>query len=794
MKVSYSWLSDFLDIKGIDPKDLVDKLTMSGLEVEELVIKEKVDNVVFGKVLEKVKHPDADKLSICKVYDGLETYQVICGAANVDSGQIVPFARIGAKLPVGLKIKKAKIRGIESYGMICSASELGLEDKSDGIMVLNVSEEKLGENVSEYLGLEDVILDISITPNRADCLSIYGIAREISALFNLPLKNKTYSLTEVDENAADYKKVEVKDKDKCPIYLGRIIKDVKIQESPVWMQNRLRSVGVRPINNVVDITNYVLFEYGQPLHTFDMSKLKGNVIIRTAKPGEKIITLDGKERELKDYMLVIADEEKVIAVAGIMGGEHSGICDKTKDVFLECAYFKPESIRVTARRLGMQTDSSYRFERGIDKGNVFNMVDYAACLLQEYADGKVLKGVLSNDYDKVKPVKVTFSLSKVNKLLGTDIKTEEAKDILERLQFKVYSHSNNDYEVEVPTHRVDIERWVDIAEEIARVYGYDKIDTTIPEIKADSKQAPLFLKIQKEVRESLKTLGFYEAINFSFMNDDYLAKFDEKEKFVYLKNPLSEDMNALRTYVFPGLITNIVGNLRQGFVHGRFFEFANVFVKTSEDKLPEQKLHLALSITSEFWPLSWLVKDAVEPFYYLKGIVENIFLNYKLKYSFERSDKRFLHPGKSAYLICNGKRVGFMGELHPDIIEYLDVDKNIFIAEIFFDEIVKLIESNKIKYKKFSVFPSVTKDLSVVVDKDVFVYDMIKSIEKMSNLIDAVILYDVYKGDKIGNEKISITFRIFFSSIERTLTDEETNNLLEKIISDLREKFGAELR
>ncbi|KAA0257011.1 phenylalanine--tRNA ligase subunit beta [Deferribacter autotrophicus] len=794
MKVSYSWLSDFIDIKSIDPKDLVDKLTMSGLEVEELIIKEKVENVVFGKVLEKVKHPDADKLSICKVYDGLETYQVICGAANVEAGQIVPFAKIGAKLPIGLKIKKAKIRGVESYGMICSAAELGLEEKSDGIMVLNVSEDKLGENVSDYLGLEDVILDISITPNRADCLSIYGVAREISALYNLPLKNKTYNLTEVEENAAEYKKVEVKDKDKCPIYLGRIIKDVRIKESPIWMQNRLRSVGVRPINNVVDITNYVLFEYGQPLHTFDMSKLQGNVIIRTAKPGEKIITLDGKERELKDYMLVIADEEKVVAVAGIMGGEHSGICDETKDVFLECAYFKPESIRVTARRLGMQTDSSYRFERGIDKGNVFNMVDYAAFLLQEYADGKVLKGVLSNDYDEVKPVKVSFNLSKVNKLLGTDIKAEEAKNILERLQFKVHSQNDNDYEVEVPTHRVDVERWVDIAEEIARIYGYEKIETTIPEIKADSRQAPLFLKVQREVRESLKTLGFYEAINFSFMNDDFLAKFDDKEKFVYLKNPLSEDMNALRTYVFPGLVANTVGNIRQGFGQGRFFELANVFVKTSEDKLPEQKLHLALSITDEFWPLSWSAKDKIEPFYYLKGIVENIFLNYKLKPRFEKCDKVFLHPGKSAYLVCDGETVGFMGELHPDIIEYLDIDKNIFIAEIFFEKVVKLIESNKIQYKKFSVFPSVTKDLSVVVGKNVYVDDMIESIEKMSNLIDSVVLYDVYQGDKIGVDKISLTFRIYFSSIERTLTDEETNNLLEKIIDDLKEKFGAELR
>ncbi|MGA1862914.1 phenylalanine--tRNA ligase subunit beta [Deferribacter thermophilus] len=794
MKVSYSWLSDFIDVNGINPKDLVDKLIMAGLEVEELIVKEKVENVVFAKVLEKEKHPDADKLSICKVFDGDETFQVICGAANVAAGQIIPFAKIGAKLPIGLKIKKAKIRGVESFGMICSAAELGLEEKSDGIMVLDVDESYLGKNVSSYLGLEDVILDISITPNRADCLSIIGIAREIAALYGLSLKEKHFDLKEENEPAENIKKVIVEDKDKCPIYLGRVIKDVEIKPSPIWMQNRLRSVGVRPINNVVDITNYVLFEYGQPLHTFDMNKLEGNVIIRTAKSGEKIMTLDGKERELKDYMLVIADEKKAIAVAGVMGGEFSGIDDNTKDVFLECAYFKPESIRITARRLGMQTDSSYRFERGIDKGNVFKMVDYAAYLLQEYANGKVLKGVVTDEYEEVKPKSVSFNLDRVNRLLGTELSKEESKDILTKLNFKIVEEQGDDFKVEVPTYRVDIERWVDIAEELARIYGYNKIDTTVPEINADSNQPPLSLKTQREIRYFLKSLGFYEAINFSFMSDEFLSNFDSKENFVYLKNPLSEDMNALRTFVFPGLIANMVSNIRQQYASLRFFEFANVFINKGEKELPLQKMHLSIGITENFWPLSWAEKNDIEPFYYLKGVIDDILGCYKLKADYERADKEFLHPGKSAYLKIDDKVVGFMGELHPDILEKLDVDKKLYVAELFFDDLVEIIENRKLKYEKFSQFPFVTKDISVIVDKGTLVSDMINEIKNISKLIDDVVLYDVYEGKNIGENKVSLTFRVYFSSLERTLTDDETNKLLDKIIELLKDKFDASLR
>ena len=421
------------------------------------------------------------------------------------------------------------------------------------------------------------------------------------------------------------------------------------------------------------------------------------------------------------------------------------------------------------------------------------MVDYAAFLLSEYADGKVLKGVISNDYEEVKPKKVYFNLDRVNKLLGTDVKEEEAVDILKKLQFEVHKN-NGEYEVTVPTHRVDIDRWVDIAEEIARIHGYDKIQTTVPEIFADGKKVSSFLQIQREVREKLVALGFYEAVNFSFMNDKFLAKFYDERRFIYLKNPLSEDMNAMRTYVFPGLINTIVSNVRQGNESVRFFEFANVFIRKDDKKLPEQYMNMALAITEDFWPLSWSVKNDVEPYYYLKGVTENLLNSYKLNVRFVRAERNFLHPGKSADIVLNDEVIGFIGELHPDIMEYIDFDKRILIVEIFFEKVVKLIDDIEVKYEKFSLYPKVSKDISVVVDEDIYAEEMINAIYDIDKLVSEVYLYDIFRDKKIGEGKKSLTFRIYFSSLDRTLTDEETNELLGRIISELEIKFQAKLR
>ncbi len=791
MKISLKWISDYIDLSGIEVDDLVDKLTMAGLEVEEVINLDKVQNVVVAEVIKKEKHPQADKLSLCIVNDGEEDYQVICGAPNVAEGQLIPFAKIGAVLKGGFKIKKAKLRGVESFGMICSAEELGLEEKSAGILVLPQNSE-LGSDVNELLGLGDTIIDISITPNRADCLSIIGIAREISAIYNRPLNIPDFEITESGDDANNYSGVEVLNEEACPMYLGRIIKDIEIKESPLRIQNRLRAVGVRPINNIVDITNYVLFEYGQPLHTFDLSAIKNKIIVRNAKKGETILTLDGVERKLEEDMLVIADEEKALAVAGVMGGEYSGINDNTKDVFLECAYFKPESIRMTARRLGLHSDSSYRFERGIDYNNTIKMVDYAAKMIVETAGGKICKNVLSNDYKLKEPVVIKSDCNSINKLLGTSVSKDEMFDIMKRLYFDV-TDSGDEFEAKIPSFRVDMERWQDLAEEIARIYGYDRIPITVPHIPADSKPVSGLQKEIRKIKSDMRALGFFEAVNYSFLKGSFLSLFDDEENFVVLKNPISEELSTLRTYVFPGLLNNVSSNLKQGHKNLKFFEISSTFIANGEE-LPIQKTNFAFAMTGDFWDLSWAEKMDLESFYHLKGIVDYFCKSYDLDADFERSKRHFLHPGKSAEIFINEKSYGFFGELHPDILEEADIGQPVYVCEIFLEDLIDEVIDDGKNFKPFSKFPSVYKDLSIVVSEDTRSLDLINEIKSTNELIDDVVLYDVYKGKGVEDGFVSLTFRMFYSDINKTLTDEETNKSLEEIIKLLEDKYSAKLR
>ncbi len=791
MKVCVSWLNEFVDISGIEINDLCHRLTMAGLEIEGVHKSERAENTVVAKVLHREKHPDADKLSLCRVTDGTEEYQVVCGAPNVAAGQTIPFAKIDAVLPGNFKIKRSKIRGIESCGMICSESELGVAEKSDGIMPLPESL-PLGADINEVLGLGDTVLEVSITPNRSDCLSVVGIAREIAAIYGRPLKTKEFKLEETADAASNYSYVKVNDEEKCPVYLGRVIKGVKIAPSPLWVQNRLRAAGVRPINNVVDVTNYVMFEYGQPLHTFDLRMIKNGIIVRNAAEGEKLLTLDEKERVLKDYMLLICDEEKALAVAGIMGGEHSGISDDTTDVFLECAYFKPESTRLTARRLGMQTDSSYRYERGIDPVNTIRMVDYAASLLASFAGGSVCKGVLSNDYKKVTKPEVVFTPEKVNALLGTDISTEDMLKILASVGMDAEKCAEG-YKVSSPSWRVDIERWQDVAEEVARLYGYDNIKATVPLIPADSDRLMPLLTHKRLLQNKLASLGFSEAVNYSFMSDKYLSIFDDKERFVILKNPISEDMNALRTYVFPGVVSTILYNVNRGAKAANIFETSSVYIKDGEG-IPYQETRLAFAVYGGYWGLSWNTKPVEEAFYVLKGIVENILAGYNLgKVSYVRSERPFMHPGKSAEIMLDGESLGFFGELHPDTLEAVDSDQPLCVCEIFLEKLLeKGLEKNK--YSKFSKLPTVFKDFSIAVSKSVRSADITDAVSKESKLIESVTLFDTYSGKGLGEEEISLAFRIFFSDPEKTLTDEETNAVLRSAIAKLEKDFGARLR
>ncbi|UOD34048.1 phenylalanine--tRNA ligase subunit beta [Deferribacteraceae bacterium V6Fe1] len=791
MKVSLDWLKDFIDIDGIDPHEIADRLTMSGLEVEAVEYIPAIENIVVANVLEKKKHPDADKLSVCKVYDGNEEYQVVCGAKNVDKGQNIVFCKIGAVLPGDFKIKKAKIRGVESFGMIASLSELGLEEKSEGIYVLP-EDIKIGDDPNKILGLGDYVLEISITPNRADCLSVIGVAREIAALYGLQVKEREFSIQELEEDANKYSYVKVKNSEICPVYLGRIIKDVTIKQSPLYIQNRLRKAGIRPINNIVDVTNYVLLEYGQPLHTFDLNEIEGGIVVRNADKGEKIVTLDGKEKVLDESMLVIADEKKAVAVAGVMGGEYSGINDNTKDVFLECAYFKPDSIRLTARRLGMQTDSSYRYERGIDMKNTYKMVDYAAYLLSKLSGGKILKNTLSDNPKGYEDKEVKVNFDKINSYIGLQISEDEIVNILKRLNFKL-SKQGTDYVVVPPSYRVDIEIWQDIVEEVARVYGYNNIPTSTPEILADGRVKKPLLKAVMDIKRHLAALGFVEAINYSFTSEKILSHFDDSKKFVKLLNPISEDLAVMRTFVFPSLLMNIKNNLNNGYKNVRFFEVASTYLK-KDDGLPEQKVSLSIAVTDDFFGLYWDKIKKTETFYYLKGVLENIGKFFNVNFNFVRSDFEFLHPGKSADIYIEDKKIGFIGCIHPDINEKIDIDLPVYVAELELEELVNIVKDRKIKFKSFSVYPFVYKDLSLLVKKDIFSEDIRKFILSYDPLIENCIVFDKFEDEKIGLENVSLAFRIYFLHNEKTLTDEETNGILTRLVSDLEKRFLAKLR
>lgn len=792
MKISVNWLRNYVDIDGISLKDLSDGLTMAGLEVEGIEKTEKVSGVVTAKILAKEKHPNADKLNICTVTDGRETQKVVCGAPNAAAGQTVAFAKLGAKLPE-ITIKAAKIRGIESCGMICSEKELGITDDHSGILVLP-DETELGLDINDVLGIGDTVFELNVTPNRPDLLSAVGIAREIGAVFSKKTNTPVITFKETDEEAAGRIFVKVNETDKCPIYTGRVIKGVKIGQSPLWMQNRLKASGIRAINNVVDVTNYILMEYGQPLHAFDIRSIKNGITVRLSEEGEKIVTLDGKERSLDKDMLVIADDEKALAVAGVMGGEFSGIADGTDTVFLECAYFIPETVRRTSKKLGLSSDSSYRYERGIDMGMTEALSDYSAALIAQICGGEVLKGRVGGVFKKHENKPVESSVSGINALLGTDITADEMTDILNRLGIittacgdKLISHA--------PSFRVDLARQADIAEEVGRIYGFSKIKATVPVIKADPELLPPVARLSRGVRARLEALGFNEAVNFSFMGAEYLSLFDKEERFVKLLNPISTDMAWMRTFVFPGILKNLKTNRNQGETNIRLFEISAAYVSQGTDKLAEERLKLALGVMGSFMPASWIKSDDKDAYFYLKGVLDNIFSFMRIEAEYKRLENvAYLHPGKSAEISYNGVVLGFIGALHPDFEDKLEMRAPAYIAEIDFSLVCEISEKNKFSYAKFSRFPSVERDLALIVPNGLEISPILKAVKEISPLISDIRLFDVYSGKGIGEGYKSVAFRMTFSDLSKTLSEEDINPLIENILKTLEEKFGAKLR
>ncbi len=792
MKITYNWLKEFIDISDLTPQEVADILTDIGIEVDSVsYAAENLEKVVTGKILSITKHPNADKLKICQVDVGNETIQIVTGADNVFEGAIVPVALHGAKLPIGVRIKRSKLRGEVSNGMLCSEAELGLTDSSSGIMILPQNIE-IGKDIVEVLGLNDWIIEYEITTNRPDALSVLGIARELKAVLNKPIVLPDTSFETGSFKAENEAELEVLDSAACPRYTGFIVKGIKNAQSPLWMQVRLYLVGLRPINAVVDATNYVMYELGQPLHAFDLEKLSGKkVVIRRAKDGEKILTLDGTERKLTSNDLVIADAEKPVAIAGIIGGEESGTTLETKNILLESAHFDPMTIRKTSKRLNLSTDASYRFERGAD----IEACEFAAAralhLIQKICGGEVAEGKLEHYPKPYTPKVIVFNPEKSSRLLGIQIPARKSSEILSNLGFTV--KKEQDYiVVKVPSWRkYDVTREVDLIEEVARIYGMKNITSTYPLMHSNVKKDYRYFYIQ-EIKEFIASHGYNEAINYSFIGEKLYSKFSlDVSKLTKIANPLSEEWVYMRNYLFPSLVQNAVNNINRNEKDVALFEVAKVFINKGE-KLPEEPLHVALLLTGKVKDNLYRERNA--DFYDLKGTVESLFekLNVNAEFS-AQNEKSFLHPGQSAKIIVDGEEVGLIGKLHPDVTEKFEIKQDIFIAELNLDKLLSKALSKKVTFKQIPKFPPVTRDIAVVVEKEKPVAEIEKIIRSKAKHLESLKLFDVYEGKGIPEGKKSVAFSLKFRAKDRTLSDEEVNTIMNAIIKEL-ENYGATLR
>ncbi|GAB4331333.1 MAG: phenylalanine--tRNA ligase subunit beta [Calditrichia bacterium] len=790
MKVSYNWIKDYLDIDKT-PQEISDKLSLSGLEVEEYIEK-RLDypQVVVGKVLEKEKHPDADKLSVCKVDVGDETLNIVCGAPNVDAGQTVVVAKIGAELPIGLKIKKAKLRGVESQGMICSEAELQLSDSSDGIWVLPDGL-PIGAPLSQALNFEnDVIFNIAVTPNRPDCLSHIGVARELSALFNLPLKKPEIQIPESNSDVNSKIKIQIEYQEGCPRYAARYLENVKVGPSPAWLVRRLESVGMRSINNVVDITNYVMLETGHPLHAFDYDQLKdGTIIVRKSTPGEKFVTLDDQERELPENTVMICDAEKPVAIGGIMGGANSEVSSATTRILLESAYFTPENIQLSSRKMGLSTEASQRFERGADPNGVQFALDRAAQLMAELCGAKVYKGAVDAYPQKIEPWTIPFNTEFINRLLGTEMSPAEMAAILRKIELTV-----NGDQVVIPTFRPDLQRVADLAEEVARLYGLDNIEgkefSTIP-YHVERNQLDSFVD---ELKDILVNGGLQEVLTPSMVNREEWEKMTAQPVFPIL-NPISRDMDGMRNSLIPSLAQVLKFNQNRQNHLVRIFEINRVFYPAATiEEFPEERLKLGILLAGPLEGELWYSRRQVADFYDIKGIVEwlsdKISLdNWRFIYYPDSSEKQ-----DSITLEIAGSKAGTIGRLDSKVSDALEIEGDAFVAELDIQSLFENRRSQK-QYQPVSRFPFIERDLALLVDDDVAAQKILDLVRQNGgkHLVYADI-FDVYRGKQIESGKKSVAVRMRFQSREKTLTEEEIGNALNKVLKACEKQLNAKLR
>jgi phenylalanyl-tRNA synthetase beta chain len=801
MIVTYNWLKEFVDF-DLPPAELAALLTMLGLEVEGMEARgEGMESVVVAVVEEKLQHPNADKLSLCKVNDGTETLSIVCGAQNFRAGDKVALARIGTVLPGDFKIKRSKIRGEESWGMLCSEKELGLAEESAGIMVLP-ADSLPGVPVFDALGIKDTIFEIGLTPNRADCLSVIGVAREIAAKLGVSVKYPGHVVEEKGVDVASAASVIVEDPQLCPRYTARYIAGCVIGPSPWWLVNRLKAVGMRSINNVVDVTNYVLLEYGHPLHAFDFDRLAGGkIIVRRASEGERFGTLDGQERILKQSDLTICDGEKAVALAGIMGGENSEIADSTTNILLESAYFDPSAIRLTGKRLGLHTESSHRFERGADIDILIRANDRAASLIAEVSGGTVARGVIDVYPEKVAPRKIVAHVDVINRILGIQLSGETIRQIFLNLEFAVEDAAPGVFEVGVPSFRVDIEREIDLVEEVARLNGFENIPVTMPQARVTSELPPRHQRLEKRLRNLLAAQGFNEVINFSFIApgvfDKLLLHVDDPRRVnVKLRNPLIEEQSVMRTTLLPSLLETAVKNISYREMSQRIFELRRVYLPKRGQELPDEPLYLAGLLTGRREVDGWnQAKDPVD-FYDAKGVVEDILREFKaaeVAYSPEKPEK-FFHPGKACNIMLGNDIAGSLGELHPDVLEQFGIDQAVYYFEINFEKLV--IACREItSVSAPSRFPDSIRDVAMLVADEMPAMTVLESIKGLGiTELEEVGIFDLYKGEHVPPGQKSLAVRLRYRSHDRTLTDDEVARFHERVINYLLNEVKVSIR
>jgi phenylalanyl-tRNA synthetase beta chain len=801
MKVTLNWLRDYVEISQT-VNDLGHLLTMAGLEVGEAVTTGgEMDKVLVAEIKKIRKHPNADKLSLVEVKTDRETFSIVCGAKNIQEGQKVPLALVGAKLPNGVEIKKSKIRGELSEGMLCSEIELGLGQDATGIMILS-PDLASGANLSEALGLTDTVLDISITPNRPDCLCVIGVAREIAALTHQRVKYPFRSLSDNGGEIHQKTSVTILDPDLCPRYVARIIEGVKIGPSPSWMKNRLEDVGIRSINNVVDITNYVMMEYGQPLHAFDFEMLEERrIVVRRAQKGEEFVTLDGVKRTLDQDMLMICDGVKPVAIAGVMGGLNSEIKEDTKDVLLESAYFDPMGNRRTAMKLGLETEAAYRFGRGIDYGGCLSVATRAAQFIQEFAGGRIVEGVVDAYPMPIQPTPIHLRVNRVNQVLGIEISARRMKGYLEDLGLDVLEKDKDILVVTPPSYRRDLEREIDLIEEVARLDGYEGIPVTLPKGPPSSEERSRGFLLERKAVDVLTHHDYHQVITYSFTSPASwdllgLPPDDLKRKHLRILNPLTEDLSVLRTSLVPGLLETARYNISRKNLNLKLFELARVFFPQDGKKLPDEVKYLVgLAMGADGEP-HWASATRPIDFYDVKGCVEDLLEVFQITgVRFERAeDISYLHPGKASRILCGKEVLGVLGEIHPQVLARYDIPGKAYLFEINFGQAGKWAREEK-RFRPLPKFPAVYRDLSVVVDEGLEVEEVAEAIWGFrQSFINDVSLFDVYRGAPIPDGKKGISYRIRYQANDRTLTDEEVNRYHDEVILSLKLVFKAELR